>query len=162
MPATSLFCATVHKASTSTPLGLHLWATPGGALIIAHIRDHGLFANKLKAGMQLERINDMPCVGLSLQQIEDHLAELCGRVSIMTKSPVLLVGRDCNNDQAKKGVSATTASTSPRLVEVSDDDDDDDDSSTSTQGDDTSTKDSRDDEATTTETGFFYRIPMVF
>ena len=86
----SLFCASVVKDSPATPLGLHLWAPPSssnGVVIIAHIADHGLFANKLKVGMQLHRINNITCADMSVQEIMDYLQSCSGRVSIMTKSP---------------------------------------------------------------------------
>lgn len=87
----TVFCSTVNKNTKVTPLGLHLWASPTGDVIIVHIDDHGLFAKKLKVGMQLDSINNMPCQGMSAREIQFCLEELTGRISITTRALELYI-----------------------------------------------------------------------
>ena len=116
MSCSRMFRSTVYKPTEhSTPLGLQLWATPydDQTVIVVHIDDHGLFAGKLKAGMQIDRINDMHCAGLSVAQIEDYLGRLSGRITILASAPKNIL---------KARTETTTAATAPpSLVEISDD-----------------------------------------
>ena len=103
----SLLYSTVYKATKSAPLGLGLWANPSGQVAIAHVADHGLFARKkLKAGMKIESINDIPCDGLSLEEIEFCLAELTGTVSIAARSPVFRLPCIAELSEDEDGVSS--------------------------------------------------------
>ena len=138
----SLFCSTVHKASPATPLGLHLWAPPGaGTVLIVHIADHGLFANKLKAGMQIHRINGILCAGMSVQAIEQYLQGLSGRVSVMTKSPSRL-GFCLASPRLVRAKTARNTSCGKSLQAPSDDKQQEDDTSVSSADDDEDADDS--------------------
>ena len=148
----SLFCSTVHKASPATPLGLHLWAPPGaGTVLIVHIADHGLFANKLKAGMQIHRINDILCAGMSVQAIEQYLQGLSGRVSVMTKSPSRR-GFCLSSPQSRpRGKAASPPPVVNPQVVVSE-----------KQDDDTSVSSADDDDDDSLTAGAPYAVPMSF
>ena len=108
----SMFCSTIYKATTASPTGLHLWSPPtGGAIILVHLDDHGLFARKLKAGLQIERINDLDCSRMTVAAVQAHLQQLVGRVTVWASAPQW----------------GASSSPTPSVVSHSDDDDDDDD-----------------------------------
>ena len=87
MTESSRYCATVHKTTKAATTGLTLWENPRGDIVVANVADDGLFAGKLRAGMKIESINDIPCDGLSAQEVQFCLAELVGPVSVAAKSP---------------------------------------------------------------------------
>ena len=85
----SLFCASAFKPSSVSPLGIRLWAppTPNAPVLLVHIDDHGLFAGKLKMGMQITQINEIACEGATAADVEAYLAQLVGGVTIWACAP---------------------------------------------------------------------------
>ena len=83
-----MYCSTVHKTSFDSFIGLQFWSTPcGSSVIVVNIDEQGLFAGKLKVGMQIDRINGKSCHGLGVAEIESYLNGLVGPVTIWASSP---------------------------------------------------------------------------
>lgn len=84
----SMYCSTVTKTSCDSFLGLHLWSPPNGScIILVNIDEQGLFAGKLKVGMQIDCINGKSCRGLSVAEIDTYLGALVGHVTILASAP---------------------------------------------------------------------------
>lgn len=83
-----LFCSTVTKTSRESFLGLQFWAPPHGAVIIlVNVHEQGLFAGKLKVGMQIDRINGQNCRDRTIADMEAYLDGLVGPVTIWASAP---------------------------------------------------------------------------
>ena len=83
-----MFCSTVTKTSQESFLGLQFWAPPHGAVImLVNIHEQGLFAGKLKVGMQIDRINGQNCRGMTIADMQAYLDGLVGRVTIWASAP---------------------------------------------------------------------------
>lgn len=113
----TMFCSSAFKSTKQTPIGINLWAAPDeyNTIIIVAVDDHGLFSGKLKVGMQVDRINDLHCCGLTISQIELYLNEISGRITILASTPNL-------SKSSYWGSSKLVEATMPRLEEFSDDD----------------------------------------
>eukprot|EP00977_Amphora_coffeiformis_P028561 scaffold36006_cov168-Amphora_coffeaeformis.AAC.4 len=85
----SMFCASVTKTTATSYLGLRLWSppTPNAPVLIVRLDDHGLFAGKLKAGLQITQINDVDCQAMTIAKVEAYLAQLVGRVTVWGSAP---------------------------------------------------------------------------
>lgn len=133
-----LFRSSAERPTPNSPLGLHFWATPLSSIIIVRVDDHGLFAGRgLKAGMQLERINDF-LVGEGRQagavttvaQLQAYLAQLSGRITILASDGQRK--HICDDKQRAMSMMDTAPkSPPPTLVELSEGEYSDDDSSRS-------------------------------
>lgn len=55
--------------------------------MLVNIDEYGLFAGKLKVGMQIDRINGKACRGMSISEIEAYLDGLVGPVTIWASAP---------------------------------------------------------------------------
>jgi len=162
-----LFRSSAEKPTLNTPLGLHFWATPDSSIIIVRVDDHGLFAGRgLKAGMQLERINDFLIGGgqvgavATVAQLQAYLAQLSGRITILASGGQRRRHDDDCDDHAQRTMKAKQFSRSmmdtappPTLTELSECEySDDDDSSyssweshSSSDHDDTSDREMEDE-----------------
>ena len=88
----STYCATVVKPTAASSLGMHLWSPPyGGAVLVVNLDDHGLFARKLKVGLQIDYINEHCCQGMTVHQVQAYLDDLVGKVTIWASAPQPLV-----------------------------------------------------------------------
>ena len=84
-----LFCSSVEKWNTNTPVGLQFWMTPNSSIIIINVDKHGLFAGRLKVGMHVEKVNDV-FIGdrhgrgsiVTVAALQEYLAQLTGTVTI--------------------------------------------------------------------------------
>ena len=84
-----LFRSSVEKESATTPLGLKFWMTPNSSIVIISVDNHGLFAGRLKVGMQVEKVNDV-FIGdrhgrgsiVTVTALQEYLAQLTGTVTI--------------------------------------------------------------------------------
>ena len=124
-----MFCASAVKTSAASALGLRLWApaTPNAPVMIVHIADHGLFARKLKPGLQITQINNVDCQGMALAEVEAYLAQLVGRVTVWGSAPQPF--SPCSTKTvalpAKPQPVCAASSPEPSLADLTDTSDDD-------------------------------------
>ena len=135
-----MFCATVTKPTAASPLGLRLWSPPtDDVVLLVQMDDHGLLANKLKIGLQIESINGRGCAGMTAQQVQAHLDRLVGKVTIWASAaPPQPYGRRAvavvstksadAYDTTPKSIDAKSLSPPPGITALDDDDDDEDSS----------------------------------
>jgi hypothetical protein len=81
--------ATAYKQTTTSHVGIKLWATPDGKqIVIVFLDDHCIFSRSgLKVGMRVDRVNDVHCSGKTLSQVNRVLDEAVGSVTILASPP---------------------------------------------------------------------------
>ena len=61
--------------------------------MLVNLDDHGLFAGKLKVGLQIDTINGLRCNGVTVSEINAYLSQLVGSVTIWASPPAAMLGR---------------------------------------------------------------------